>query len=246
MTAILTDAAAVANATARAITFQSRDPEAYIFDNSAWMTGFVGGDYRWLSDGGVGGRNLDARTLFFYMATVNTPAMAMKMVGLGSQYAILHHDSNGDVPDGAKNYRLRIPADVPAKDFSGVASSASSILRRFIGDILRRPVRFQRGDALQLRPCSAVGEYPSSLDRGTWAMIFGIGTLENWEDFLSALHCEPCHDSQFIRGQVEVAHSNRHLPILATIGSVGSRSCGVTPSTVASEVGIKGSGKGGE
>jgi hypothetical protein len=112
---------------------------------------------------------------------------------------------------------------------SGVASSASSILRRFIGDILRRPVRFQRGNALQLCPCSAVGEYPSSLDRGTWAMILAIGMLENWEDFLSALRCEPCHDSQFIRGQVEVTHSNRHLSILATVARVGSRACGVTP-----------------
>lgn len=30
---------------------------------------------------------LDARTLFFYGATVNTPAMALKMIGKGSQYA---------------------------------------------------------------------------------------------------------------------------------------------------------------
>jgi hypothetical protein len=55
--------------------------------------------------------------MFFYLATVNTPAMAMKMVGLGSQYAYLNQDSNGDVLDGSKQYRLRIPADVPVKDF---------------------------------------------------------------------------------------------------------------------------------
>ena len=35
----------------------------------------------------MGGRNLDARTSFFYQATVNTPAMVAKMPGVGSQYA---------------------------------------------------------------------------------------------------------------------------------------------------------------
>ena len=43
--------------------------------------------------------------------------MAIKMVGLGSQYAYANQDSNGDALDGAKGYRLRIPAGVPAKDF---------------------------------------------------------------------------------------------------------------------------------
>jgi hypothetical protein len=96
MRAILDDAAAVGNATARAIGFRTRDPEAYLYDNSAWKAAFVGGDYQWLTDGGTGGRNLDARSMFFYLATVNTPAMAIKMVGLGSQYAFANHDSNGE------------------------------------------------------------------------------------------------------------------------------------------------------
>ncbi len=117
MKAILDDAAAVGNATARAVTFQPRNPEVAPYENSEWTVGFIGGDYQWLDNGGVGGRNLDARTRYFYMATVNTPAMAMKMVGLGSQYAVLSRDSNHTVLDGSKSYRLHIPADVPAKDF---------------------------------------------------------------------------------------------------------------------------------
>ena len=71
--------------TARAIVFETRDKSAYYYNNSVWKTPFVGGDYKWLVDGGNGGRNLDARVLFFYQATVNTPAMVMKMVGVGSQ-----------------------------------------------------------------------------------------------------------------------------------------------------------------
>jgi len=91
-----------------------------LYKNSYWKTGFVGGDYRWLIDGGQGGRNLDARTLFFYIATVNTPAMAAKMVGKGSQYALNGQDKDGNYLDGSKNYKLNIPAKVPAKDFWSV------------------------------------------------------------------------------------------------------------------------------
>jgi hypothetical protein len=58
--------------------------------------------------------------MFFYAATVNTPAMAMKIVGKGSQYAFISADKAGNALDGAKNYRLNIPANVPAKDFWSV------------------------------------------------------------------------------------------------------------------------------
>jgi hypothetical protein len=120
MQGILADAAAVGNATARAITFDTRDPAAFLYPDSAWKTAFVGGDYRWLIDGGMGGRDLDARALFFYAATVNTPAMALKLVGIGSQYAYAERDREGRYLDGSLAYRLTLPAGVPAKDFWSV------------------------------------------------------------------------------------------------------------------------------
>ena len=72
---------------------------------------FIGDDYRWLRDDGVGGRNLDARTLFFYVATVNTPAMALHIPGVGSQYALTEHDSRGEYLDGGE----ALPAHRPAR-----------------------------------------------------------------------------------------------------------------------------------
>jgi len=111
------EAVALGNATARAIAFRTPHEESYLYENSVWQEGFIGGDYQWLKDGGKGGRYLDARTMFFYIATVNTPAMVAKMVGLGSQYAAAMRDVQGDAFDGAKTYRLNIPADVPAADF---------------------------------------------------------------------------------------------------------------------------------
>jgi hypothetical protein len=120
MKAILTDAVAVGNATARSIAFHNRDPRSPIYPNSQWRTAFIGDDYRWLDGDGLSGRNMDARTNFFYMATVNTPAMAAKLVGRGSQYAVNYVDASGTPFDGAKNYRLNIPANAPAKDFWSV------------------------------------------------------------------------------------------------------------------------------
>jgi hypothetical protein len=120
MKKILTDAVAVGNATARAVSFRNRDPRVAIFPNSQWQNMFGGADYRFLDDGGSGGRNLDARTMFYYGYTVNTPAMVAKLVGRGSQYAAGFADQAGNPFDGAKTYRLNVPANVPAKDFWSV------------------------------------------------------------------------------------------------------------------------------
>ena len=114
MTSILTDAAAVGNATARAITFATRDKSAYYYPGSQWKTAFIGGSHEFIRDNV---RLLDARTLFHYYATGITPAMAAKMIGVGSQYAYTEHDANGNYLDGSKTYKLHIPPNAPAKNF---------------------------------------------------------------------------------------------------------------------------------
>lgn len=122
MKKLLTEAVAIGNATARALIFRPRLDGFHLYPDSAWGVAFVGGSYQWLRDGGKGGRFLDARTLFFYQATVNTPAMVQQMIGVGSQYAYAATDRNGDYLDGAKSYRLRIPANPPARDFWSVVA----------------------------------------------------------------------------------------------------------------------------
>jgi hypothetical protein len=80
----------------------------------------VAGNYEYLKDEGNGGRNLDGRTQFYYMATVNTPAMTLKLIGKGSQYAWGYLDSKGNYLDGGKTYTLNLPKDPPAKKFASV------------------------------------------------------------------------------------------------------------------------------
>ncbi len=120
MKKLLTDAVAVGSATSRAIFWYERDESAFLYEDSYWKRGFVGGNYEFLKDEGMGGRNLDARTHFFYMATVNTPAMAWKLVGKGSQYAWGYLDSKGNYLDGGKTYTLNLPKDPPEEKFMSV------------------------------------------------------------------------------------------------------------------------------
>ena len=116
----LTRAAAVANATARTMLWYERDKSAFKYEGSHWKRGFIGGSYEFLKDGGMGGRNMDARAQFFYFATVNTPAIVWKLIGKGSQYAWGYLDANGDYLDGSKTYKLNLPKDPPAKKFISI------------------------------------------------------------------------------------------------------------------------------
>jgi len=64
-----------------------------------------------------GERILDSRIYMHFYATGITPAMAIKNVGKGSQYAIAYLDKNGDSLDGSKTYKINLPKNIPAKDF---------------------------------------------------------------------------------------------------------------------------------
>ena len=195
MKAILTEAVAVGNATARSVYFHARESEAYLYENSYWKTGFVGGDYRWLKDGGDGGRYLDARTYFFYVATVNTPAMALKMIGKGSQYALCDKDKDGNFLHGDRNYKLNIPANVPAKDFwSVVVCDPQTRSELQTGQPF--PSKNSQKDPLVHNPDGSVDLYfgpkpPAGLEsnwietvpgKGWFAVLRLYGPLEAWFD----------------------------------------------------------------
>ena len=114
MKRILVEAVAVGNATARAIVFNTRDEDAFYYPNSAWKMIWIGNDAGF-SPGGT--LDLDARTYYCYMGAGVSPAVTLKMVGAGSQYAFAERDAAGHYLDGGKSYRLHLPPNIPAKAF---------------------------------------------------------------------------------------------------------------------------------
>ena len=113
MKKILTEAAAVGDATARAIAFKIRDKGNYYYENSAWRLPFLGG-YKFQTQPGV--LNLDGYIMYYFAAIFVTPAMEEKMVGKSPQLAWAVEDANHNLLDGGKNYRLHLPPNIPVKD----------------------------------------------------------------------------------------------------------------------------------
>jgi hypothetical protein len=132
MRKILSDAAKVGNATARTLAFDPREREGWAFyPDSAWFTMMWEG-YQFLTPpplitaNGVeqspsdGARKHNARIAFFYAYTGVTPAMCMRLTGIGSQYIFATRDSRGDYLDGARSYQITLPPDIPESRFWSV------------------------------------------------------------------------------------------------------------------------------
>lgn len=115
MKKILTEAAAVGNATVRAIMTKPPTKNFYYYPDGSWRNPLLVGGYEFLQQPGV--RSLDARSNSLYYFTGITPAMSMKMIGIGSQYAYTFVDSKGKPLDGSKTYKIHLPPNIPAKNF---------------------------------------------------------------------------------------------------------------------------------
>lgn len=132
MKEILTEAVAAGNALARTVSFNPRRSEGFHYyedSDSNWFSPLFAGGYDFtappplITKDGVkpfpnpNARKLNGRLSFFYVATGITPAMCMRLTGIGSQYLIATVDSGGAALDGGKNYRLELPAEIPAERF---------------------------------------------------------------------------------------------------------------------------------
>ncbi len=117
--AILNEAAYTGAAIARTISWASTDPSVFIYkDDPTWFSAFAIGNHEFMSH--EGWLHRDARTMFMYNAIGITPAMAIAMPGIGSQYAAAAQDSEGNWLNGNRTYKLTLPPNVPAKDFWSV------------------------------------------------------------------------------------------------------------------------------
>jgi hypothetical protein len=114
MKKILTEAVAIGNTTARALTFAPRKKSVFFYPDRQWNSPFAGLSSEFVDNGE---RVLDDRIFFHYLATGITPAMAAPKVGTGSAYGFTAQDSTGEYLDGGKTYSVKMPAPIPVNNF---------------------------------------------------------------------------------------------------------------------------------
>jgi hypothetical protein len=129
---LLATAAIIGNAASRTVGIRARASEGFAYypdTKSFWSNPLFAGGYEFMTpppeitkEGlkpypNTGARMLDARTSFFYLATVITPAMVMRLTDIGSQYLGSFYDEDGNPFDGAKTYKVKLPPNIPAAKF---------------------------------------------------------------------------------------------------------------------------------
>jgi hypothetical protein len=115
-TKILTDAALVGEAMAKANTFERRFAGMMYRPDARWHFALAldadNPDAFWYL--------LDERAAWFYEAVSASPDMAPKRPGPSSAYLGAYTDRSGDWLDGANYYKLHVPPNAPAKLFWSV------------------------------------------------------------------------------------------------------------------------------
>ena len=140
MKRILTEAAAVANATSRSLFMHPRDPDWYYYPGSAWLpltltiSGYdfttpppaIEGPVRDGLRTPYGRPDLPRRPATACSTPARTSTTAswpsarrrrMRLSGIGSQYLMATMDADKQYFDGARTYRVTLPRDIPAANF---------------------------------------------------------------------------------------------------------------------------------
>lgn len=118
MKKIFAQAAKQGVAMCRAIVYDSRDPEINYWPDRQWEKMFI----RNTEFTRNGFSDIDARTLWHYQAIVVAPHLNATKPGVGNTYLACFRDKNGEFLLGDRNYKLRVPAEVPVERFWAVTA----------------------------------------------------------------------------------------------------------------------------
>jgi hypothetical protein len=188
MKRIMIEAAALGNATSRSLFMHPRSTEDWAYyPGSSWINPLFLSGYEFetpipeITREGIkpfpatGYRTLDARTWFFYGVTGITPAMSMRLPGIGSQYLIATLDAVKNYFDGGKTYKVTLPKGIPEANFWSF-----TLYDNQTRSMLQTPQRFPRaGSQSYPSPAAEAGadgsttvyfapSQPTAVPRGNW------------------------------------------------------------------------------
>jgi hypothetical protein len=187
MKKIMGEALDVANATSRALFLSPRDPSWFYYPDSSWFNYLFETGYQFetpipqiTAEGAkpyppTGYRTMDARTNFFYGITGITPAMAMRLTGIGSQYLLVMEDADKQHFDGSKTYKVTLPKGIPEANFWSL-----TVYDNMTRSMLDTPQRFPRAGSQDYPSPAAEAdsdgattiwfapEQPEGVPRGNW------------------------------------------------------------------------------
>ena len=189
MQKILSDAAAVGTAAGRALNwrFGMAHDWAY-YPGSSWGNMLWQGGYNFETPPALftregdfkpfpptGARTLDSRTAFYFAYTLDSPGMIMRIPDVGSQYLMGFLDANKNPFDGARTYKVTLPANIPAGKFWSF-----TVYDNQTRSMLNTPQRFPRAGS-QSYPSPAAEanadgsttiyfgpQQPEGVKRGNW------------------------------------------------------------------------------
>ena len=187
MKKVLSEALAVANASSRSLFMNPRDRSWYYYPDASWQNMLFATGHEFetpiplITPQGVkpfpktGYRQLNARRAFFYGVTGITPAMAMRLPGIGSTYLWTMVDAQGNYLDGSKTYKVTLPKGIPAEKFWSF-----TVYDTMTRSMLDTPQRYPRAGS-QSYPSPAAKpnadgsttvyfgpQQPSGVERGNW------------------------------------------------------------------------------
>lgn len=223
MKRLLGEAVAAGNAASRTLLVAPRDPSWYYYPGSAWTNFLFQSGYEFetpiplITPEGArplpptGYRQLDARSAFFYGITGITPAMAMRLPGVGSQYLLAFQDADKRFFDGGRTYRLTLPKGIPQANFWSL-----TLYDNQTRSMLATPQNYPRAGsqgypspAAQANADGSTTVYfgprqPDGVKRGNW-----IQTMpgKGWLVILRLYSpLEPFFDKSWRPGEIEMVH----------------------------------------
>jgi hypothetical protein len=174
-TNILTEAAFVGEAMAKAFAFNKRFDGARYRPDAHWERLMFMDPAQDLADYS----QLDERAAFTYEAIAMSKAMVTKTPGVGQAYLASYHDKEGHAFHGAKSYRLHVPPNPPAKQFWSVTLYDVDT-RAIIQNKEQIADRSSRQPDLVKNPDGSVDLYfGPAMPKGPSALL-RIGLEKNW------------------------------------------------------------------